>query len=291
MGNSICKFMPAKNYTGNIKTINFVFESNHRGLEQPFIHPVYYLYLITDGEARMKMSGREYNLKRGSLIFVFPGVPFEMDGNDSFKYIYISYMGTCVETIYENFEISIERAVYNDFEHIIEFWQNSIKRINQLNANILSESVLLHTISFINNKNEEPGLKKKNENAFEMIVDYVDNHYTDADISVKKVADIFSYAEKYLSYLFKKNMKIGFSSFINKLRLQMAIELISQGRESVSEIAAACGFCDASYFSKVFKNKMNISPAEYIKNKMDKDKLVFDYTNEKNYRWLQLFEG
>lgn len=271
--------MPAKNYTGNLKIIHYVYETEFHTLRQPFIRPVYYMYLVTEGTGIMRMCEEEYSLKTGTLFFSFPGCPYEIEASEDFAYIYISFMGSCVATIFENLEIHLKNPVYYGFEHLIDFWQSSVQRINQINANILTESVLLYTLSFINNKEENVELKKNSENLFDMIVDYVDNHYKEADLSLKKIADIFPYTEKYLSHLFKKNMNVGFNSYLNNLRIQYAHELIANHVDSVSRIAEMCGYGDSLYFSKVFKKSVGVTPSQYIKEaSKTKGYLVYDYT-------------
>lgn len=272
MGNSICRFVPAKNYTGNIKTVHFVYETDFPSMAQPFIRPIYYVHLVTGGQAVLKLNGTTHPLRRGCLFFFFPGVPYEIEGDGAFRYIYISFMGSCVPTLLENLHITMERPVYEALGFLIEFWQTSIARINALNANILAESVLLHTLSYISDDGSAPPLKNDSEKLFELIVDYVDSHYRDADITLKKVADVFNYTEKYLSHLFKKNMSIGFNSYVNNLRIQHAYELIAQRETSVARIAARCGYVDPLYFSKVFKKQTGASPTEYIKNGRNTDR-------------------
>ncbi len=267
MKNSICNFMPAKSSNSGIKTVNFVYESDFKSLNQPFIEPTFALHLVTKGEAVLKICENKYKLKVGDIFFSFAGVPYEIDGDSSFKYMYISFVGTYSTQLLNDLEINVNRPVYKDLEVSTEFWLNSIRRVNQFNSNIITESVLLYTLSFINNKSEDVKLKKNNENMFENIVDYINNHYYERDLNLKKIADIFSYTEKYLSYLFKKNMDVGFNRYLNNLRMQYACNLIDNNVENVSEIASMCGFSDSLYFSKVFKKREGISPTEYIKNK------------------------
>lgn len=264
MSNSICRFMPTKNGEGNIKTINFVLETDFKHLRQPFFRAIHVMNLITKGSGSLKLNGHTYELHKGDLFFAFPACPFEILGSDDFEYMYISFMGSYVTTLFEDLKIGLHTPVYRDFGHLEGFWRQSIKRVNQLNANLLTESVLLYTLSYINNTAENVKLKKKNENLFSQVVDYIDTHFTDPDMCLKKVADIFSYTEKYLSHFFKKNMEVGFNSYLTNLRMQYALELLENNEHSISKVAAQCGFTDALYFSKVFKQSMGCPPTEYL---------------------------
>lgn len=264
MSHSICRFMPPKEHGGNIKTVRFVLETDFIKLPQPFIHPVYLLHIVTSGEGVLTLIDKKYSLKKGSLFFAFPGCPFEIDADDGFEYMYISFMGTGAAVLLNNLNISLESPVFDGYFDLIDFWMSSIKRVNQLNSNILSESVLLYTLSFINNSNKPAELLANSENTLSTIVDYVNTHYRDSDISLKKIAYVFSYTEKYLSSLFKKQMNIGFNTYLNDLRIQYAQELIEKDEKSVSTIASKCGYSDAMYFSKVFKKRTGKTPSEYI---------------------------
>lgn len=49
-------------------------------------------------------------------------------------------------------------------------------------------------------------------------------------------------------------------------RLNIAKQLLLESDFSITEIAYRCGFSDASYFSKVFRSSVGVSPLEYRKN-------------------------
>ena len=264
MKDSICRFLPPKSYTGNIKTVHFVYETDFKSMLQPFIKPIYYLHLVTSGEAVIRFADRQVNLSEGSLFFFFPAVPYEIDGSEDFRYVYISFMGAGVAPLLDSLEISLDRSVLNDFGFITEHWLSAISRINNVNANVLTESVLLYTLSFIPKQSEKSAPNKNSENLFDMIVDYVDTHFRDKQITLRAVADIFSYTEKYLSHFFKTRMNTGFNEYLNSLRIQYAHRLIGEGFSSVSDIADLCGFADPLYFSKVFKKKVGYAPSKYI---------------------------
>lgn len=265
MSDSICKFMPAKDYTGDMKVCNFVYETELKTLPQPFFRPVYYVHLVTAGNGTLKMNGKSYPIQVGSLFFAFPAYPYEIEADDHFRYLYISFMGSEVAPLFEQLGISTDTPVYDGFENLMEFWLSSIARVGSHNANILAESVLLYTLSFFGKEGDEDAGQSPVENIFDMMVDYVDTHYRDPEMSLKKLAEVFSYTEKYISHLFKKRMGVGFSYYVNQLRLRYAHELLDNTPFSMTEIAARCGYSDAFYFSKVFKKSVGISPKEYRK--------------------------
>lgn len=267
MTESICRFIPAKDYTDDLKTVHFVYETEHEKLDQPFLRPIYYLFLVTEGSATLRMAGREHRVSVGDLFFGYPGCPYYVENKESFRYLYISFFGSCVSQIFERLGIRIEEPVYRGFDKVSEFWFSAISRFNSNNADFLSESVLLYTLSFIGGEGETSELKQNGNTMFEMILAYVDNHYREPSLTLSSVSSIFSYTEKYLSSMFKKQMQLGFNQYVNRQRISYALRLIEDGETSVREIASASGFSDALYFSKVFKKKVGMTPSEKIKQR------------------------
>ncbi|OYO84878.1 hypothetical protein CG709_14780, partial [Lachnotalea glycerini] len=68
----------------------------------------------------------------------------------------------------------------------------------------------------------------------------------------------------YLSALFKKLSKYGFSEYITQRKIEQAKQYMQTGNYKVYEIADLLGFENAFYFSKVFKKVEGISPKDYI---------------------------
>ncbi len=262
---SICNFIPTKNGGGDLKTIHFVYETEFKKMKQPFIVPIYYMHLVTRGEGMLKLDTGEYRIGEGSLFFAFPGVSYEIEGSDDLTYIYISFMGLRARDLLEDMKITPTRPVYEGLDELIPFWKRSIQRVDRRNANVLTESVLLYTLSYISE--EEEGLKPKSNNVLENIISYIDNNYGDPDISLKKIADIFAYTDKYLSHLFKDNMQMNFIQYLTHLRVQRALDLIGEGERNIDAIAIACGYRDPVYFAKVFKKIMHSTPHAYVKQK------------------------
>ena len=84
--------------------------------------------------------------------------------------------------------------------------------------------------------------------------------------SVKDVANHFFISAPYLSSLFKKHVGINVSSYIRIKKIGLAKKLLDSGI-SVTDACYRCGFSDCSYFIKIFKEYVGITPYHY-KNKI-----------------------
>lgn len=268
MSNSICRFMPAKNEALSVKTVRFVYETDFHTLRQPFISPIYCMYVVTKGEGRLTLLDKEYPLKAGDVFFAFPAYSFVLKAQGKFEYVYISFMGTGATALLASLNITPSNPVHSGYGHLSDFFLSSIKRITKENANLLTEGVLFYALSYFSKETVSSDQEEK-ENALSVIVDYVDRNYTDHSLSLSKLSEIFNYTEKHLSALFKKQMKIGFNQYLNDLRIQYASELLEKNKGSVSDVSTAAGYIDPLYFSKVFKKKTGETPTQWKKQILD----------------------
>lgn len=98
------------------------------------------------------------------------------------------------------------------------------------------------------------------------VKNYLDTNYT-YPLTYKDFNDIFGYNEKYISLIFKEEYDISPSKYVTELRLTAAKNLMRQNPDILlKDIAAAIGYEDQLYFSRVFKNNEGMSPKAYQKS-------------------------
>jgi AraC-like DNA-binding protein/ligand-binding sensor protein len=82
-------------------------------------------------------------------------------------------------------------------------------------------------------------------------------------ISLREVARVSGLSAPYFSTVFKDEMGENLSNYLNRLRVEKAAAMLKETSLPISEIAAACGFEDQSWFSKIFKSYTGFSPGKY----------------------------
>lgn len=87
--------------------------------------------------------------------------------------------------------------------------------------------------------------------------------HLDQPLQVSTLAAQASVSTSHFFALFKRQMGTAPIDFFIRLRMNHARELLDSTRSSVKEIAAAMGYDDPFYFSRVFKSVHRIAPAEY----------------------------
>lgn len=91
---------------------------------------------------------------------------------------------------------------------------------------------------------------------------YIYENYSES-ISLSNLAEKLQINYSYLSTLFKTEVGIGFSEYLNNIRLEKAKEMLDSGERKLKKIAADSGFVSYSYFLNMFKKKYGVTPTEY----------------------------
>jgi AraC-like DNA-binding protein/ligand-binding sensor protein len=91
---------------------------------------------------------------------------------------------------------------------------------------------------------------------------YIWENYT-RKISLEEIAKASGLSAPYFSTIFKEEMGENLSSYLNRLRVEKAANMLTATGKPLHEITELCGFEDQSWFSKVFKNFTGVSPGKY----------------------------
>ncbi len=108
------------------------------------------------------------------------------------------------------------------------------------------------------------------------IAEYMQEHYAQS-LTLKSVSKEFYISPEYLSRLFKKEIGITFSGYLNTLRLENAKDDLRLSSLSVTRIALSHGFSSVGAFNNLFVNKFQCTPKEYRIKFHDKED--FDSNN------------
>ncbi|HEY9249903.1 MAG TPA: helix-turn-helix transcriptional regulator [Rariglobus sp.] len=83
------------------------------------------------------------------------------------------------------------------------------------------------------------------------------------DLNVTFMAQRLGCSADYLSHVFHKETGETLIHYIHRQRMNGAIEVLGNPALSISEIAWACGFADAGYFTRVFRKHTGLTPLAY----------------------------
>lgn len=100
------------------------------------------------------------------------------------------------------------------------------------------------------------------EKLSDQIVQYMWEH--SGAVTLKDIAQHFSYHPNYISTLLHKETGKTFSEILLEKRMERAVSLLKGTTLSVEEIAAMLGYHNSSNFYRTFKDYYHCSPREYL---------------------------
>lgn len=99
---------------------------------------------------------------------------------------------------------------------------------------------------------------------------YIDKHLKD-EFTLKDVASHVHLNPSYFSVLFKEQVKLNFSEYVTRRRIQRAKELVISTNLPINEISEEAGYKTAKYFIKIFKELEGMTPSTYRKINNESD--------------------
>ena len=103
-------------------------------------------------------------------------------------------------------------------------------------------------------------------------VRYIEEHYTE-EITLNSLAEMYHYSPNYFSSIFKAYTGETLISFVNRLRMEKAVEYMPVKNMKNMEIANRVGIMDYKYFNKLFKKRYGMSVQKFRDQMLEKGEM------------------
>lgn len=203
-------------------------------------------------------------------------IQIENEDSNDFRTLEIDLAFNLRREIKKRFNVSIRAGlgeIYDSVEQIVESYRGATKclvynsdnvniiHISDINEKVISEN-FINDIGIELSDNKNRNSNKIKMKLFEDVKNYIKENI-ETELELEKVANNFGLSVYYFSRTFKEVIGINYSEYINKCRIDIAKELLSDGEMNVKEVCYKVGYNDPNYFSKVFKKYEGISPANF----------------------------
>ncbi len=91
---------------------------------------------------------------------------------------------------------------------------------------------------------------------------YIHEHYAET-FSREALARAVGLSDRYLTQSFHAETGVTPVVYLNRYRIRQARNLLERGELNVTEVALATGFADPSYFARVFRAEVGVTPRAY----------------------------
>lgn len=159
-----------------------------------------------------------------------------------------------VREMIKNRDVTSEIDFYYTYERLVRY-----KTLQEMEDNLVSfyQSIIRDVRKILdrsdNGHNEIIG----------KVIDFLKKNYMNPSISLDYVAKFANLNPAYLGKIFKDSTGIPFPEYVNKLRLDMAKELLANTNESINRISSLVGFNSTTYFVTCFKKYIGVTPAKF----------------------------
>jgi AraC-like DNA-binding protein len=150
------------------------------------------------------------------------------------------YVGVLREEVH-NLRVSVER----------------LQQVTRMNCPALYESDAPVAKDQIN------GHSPQAQTLISQILDYLNEHYADSELTLVQIATALGKNEKYVTHLFAQQVGERMRTYITTRRVRRACELLLQTDRTIYQIACDSGFAHASHFRQSFRRTIGVTASEY----------------------------
>ncbi|MBQ4556396.1 MAG: helix-turn-helix transcriptional regulator [Clostridia bacterium] len=241
-----------------------------RSTLEPFplhFHGYVEVLYLKRGRALCSVDFKEYTMKAGDILFVFPDMVHDVVSADANSENYVLFLPREISVFGEFFKNKVpqqplipggaDNEVDMLFENALKVYndrENMYFRGEALGYILLILARLLPRLDLLDDTKTDKSLERR-------IIEYCSEHFADP-IKLSDIACEMGYTPAYFSDIFSKKFRGGFAKFLNALRVEEAKKQLSEDK-SVSDVAFSCGFGSIRTFNRVFKEHTGKTPKEY----------------------------
>lgn len=96
--------------------------------------------------------------------------------------------------------------------------------------------------------------------------DFIDRNFY-MELTLPAIADYVGLSKGTLCRLFKLQLLVTFSNYVNDIRINKSIPMLLQTDDNINEIAYRCGFNSNHYFNRIFRRRKGMSPGMFRRRK------------------------
>lgn len=232
----------------------------------PAIRSQYLLHFILQGKGRFCVNNHSYELTANHAFLIRPGESayYISDREQPWEYIWFAFDGTESEHILKNcglwdntpyLSYTPEDSLFAYLKEIIDELQNAVQNDYKLLG-------YMYLVFGFLAKNSNKELMLSGNSYLNSCLKYIHSNYS-SNISVCDMADYIKIDRTYLYRLFIRELSLSPKQYLIQYRIKAASDLLRTTPLSISEIASACGFSDASSFGKHFLSYTGFTPRQY----------------------------
>ncbi len=205
------------------------------------------------GTGNFEIGSKRLVTKPGEVLFLPADTPYKVEYSVSESIVV--HFEHCNYFEAENVCLKNKSEIDIRFQRLLEAWnkQHSVNQAKSIIYDILEKMANDKKMSI-------------SDTALTNCVRHMDANFSDSNVDIEAVCSAAFISVSSLQRAFAKHFGISPKQYLIQLRMNRALELLTENKLSVKEISFACGFTDEKYFSRAFKKKYGCSPSQLRKH-------------------------
>lgn len=221
----------------------------------------------TGGKGVLIAEGKTTEITKGMSFFLPADIPHEYYAvSEMWSLEWVTFSGTgCLGLLEQLGMTGALTVLHEDNSEMKRAWNGiytALKR-NGENDNLRADSYMHRYLAEYHISRISSCEKGSDSSSFRLAEEYISRHFTE-EITMEELAAAAGVSPQYLCRVFKRRTDMRPFQYINCRRLQHAKLLLTRGGMTVSEISAAVGYNDVSYFCKLFREQEGVSPKKFM---------------------------
>lgn len=210
------------------------------------------------GKSEYVVGKKKYLADTDNIVFLPAGTNYSLYVCEQGPCTIIEFDGECDKSDVCEFFTGADKDILATVKSILHYWK---LRGPAYHSKCLSELYALITqLSTAHSYTYSLAGKYR---IIHKSVKYIENNYRREDLYTPDLAKMSGIGETYYRSIFLSVFSVAPAKYIQNYRIEKAKELLVNSSGSIEDIALAVGFANSSYFCKVFKSTVGITPSEF----------------------------
>jgi len=235
----------------------------------------YILIYCVDGKGYIQYRGQVHELGSGNFFILPPGCPhtYWADESDPWSIYWIHFEGSNAEFISGGFDrlntipfedgsrISGRIELFEELYNLVEigYSRSGMQYATAVLTHFLGTFRYVHDFRVSSANRDDDTMGFLNRSRHYMIENM------ERQITMTDLCEYLGYSQSRCTTLFKEQTGMSPMQYLNNMRIQQAVRLLSDTNLKINQICQKVGISDPYYFSRAFSKALRCPPSEYRK--------------------------
>ncbi|GLU43995.1 AraC family transcriptional regulator [Allomuricauda sp. NBRC 101325] len=168
-----------------------------------------------------------------------------------------------------NYHFTNDASIYGIIQRLLYLFTENHPSKDFFVDNMVQELIIRILQGSTRESYAKNAAKMSSSNRLAYVMEFIASHLNE-QLSISDLSRKACMSESHFYKTFKDELGVTPIDFINNERIKMAIQLLQDPDKKIKEIYLECGFENRSYFNRLFKRKIHVSPGQY-QSKFKKD--------------------